>query len=51
MKDFKPSGKEQALSLRLTGKFKTAFPNGDPSQAASRRRRNQRSRRNRQIPR
>lgn len=35
MKDFKPSGKEQALSLRLTGKFKTAFPNGDPSQAAS----------------
>jgi len=33
MKDFKPSGKEQALAVRLTGKFKTAFPNGDPNQA------------------
>lgn len=30
MKDFKPSGKEFALALRLTGKFKTAFPNGKP---------------------
>lgn len=30
MKDFKPSGKEQALAVRLTGKFKTAFPNGKP---------------------
>jgi ABC-type uncharacterized transport system involved in gliding motility auxiliary subunit len=36
MKDFKPSGKEQTLALRLTGKFKTAFPNGDPNQAPPR---------------
>jgi len=33
MKDFKPSGKEQTLALRLTGKFKTAFPNGSPGKA------------------
>ena len=32
MKDFKPDGKEQALAVRLTGKFKTAYPNGDPNQ-------------------
>jgi ABC-type uncharacterized transport system involved in gliding motility auxiliary subunit len=32
MKDFKPSGKEQALAVRLTGKFKTAFPAGKPGQ-------------------
>jgi ABC-type uncharacterized transport system involved in gliding motility auxiliary subunit len=31
MKDFKPSGKEQILAMRLTGKFKTAFPNGNPN--------------------
>lgn len=30
MKDYKPSGKEQALAIRLTGKFKTAFPDGLP---------------------
>ena len=30
LKDFKPSGKEQTLALRLTGKFKTAFPDGKP---------------------
>jgi ABC-type uncharacterized transport system involved in gliding motility auxiliary subunit len=30
IKDFKPSGKEQTLALRLTGKFKTAFPDGKP---------------------
>ncbi|NOS70548.1 MAG: hypothetical protein HOP33_11530 [Verrucomicrobia bacterium] len=30
MKDFKPSGKEQTLALRLTGKFKSAFPAGKP---------------------
>lgn len=30
MKDFSPSGKEQALAIRLTGKFKTAFPDGKP---------------------
>lgn len=35
MKDFKPGGKEQVLALRLTGKFKTAFPDGDPGSAAS----------------
>ena len=28
--DFKASGKEQALAIRLTGKFKTAFPDGKP---------------------
>ena len=27
---FKPSGTEYALALRLTGKFKTAFPDGKP---------------------
>lgn len=31
MKDFKPSGKEQTLALRLTGRFKTAFPDGKPT--------------------
>lgn len=30
VKDFKPSGTEYALAIRLTGKFKTAFPNGEP---------------------
>ena len=30
IKDFVASGKEQALALRLTGKFKTAFPEGKP---------------------
>jgi ABC-type uncharacterized transport system involved in gliding motility auxiliary subunit len=30
LKDFKPSGTEYALAIRLTGKFKTAFPNGKP---------------------
>jgi ABC-type uncharacterized transport system involved in gliding motility auxiliary subunit len=30
MKDFKPSGTEYALAIRLTGKFKTAFPDGQP---------------------
>lgn len=34
MKDFKVSGKEQSLALRLTGRFKTAFPNGDPNHPA-----------------
>ncbi|MBI3881558.1 MAG: Gldg family protein [Verrucomicrobia bacterium] len=29
-KDFKPSGKEYPLAIRLAGKFKTAFPNGKP---------------------
>ncbi len=28
--DFKPSGKEYPLAVRLTGKFKTAFPDGKP---------------------
>lgn len=28
--DFKASGKEHALAVRLTGKFKTAFPDGKP---------------------
>jgi ABC-type uncharacterized transport system involved in gliding motility auxiliary subunit len=30
MKDFKPSGTEYALAIKLAGKFKTAFPNGKP---------------------
>ena len=34
MKDFKPSGTSYALAVRLTGKFKTAFPNGKPQDAA-----------------
>ena len=29
-KEFKSSGKEYAIAIRLTGKFKTAFPNGKP---------------------
>jgi ABC-type uncharacterized transport system involved in gliding motility auxiliary subunit len=32
LKDFKPSGKEQVLAVRLTGKFKTAFPEGAPGE-------------------
>jgi ABC-type uncharacterized transport system involved in gliding motility auxiliary subunit len=32
VKDFAPSGKEQALAIRLTGKFKTAFPEGKPKE-------------------
>lgn len=30
MKEFKASGTEYALAIRLTGKFKTAFPGGKP---------------------
>ncbi|HZV33577.1 MAG TPA: Gldg family protein [Verrucomicrobiae bacterium] len=30
MKQFKPSGTEYALAVRLSGKFKTAFPEGKP---------------------
>lgn len=30
LKDFKPSGTEYALAVRLTGKFKSAYPNGKP---------------------
>jgi ABC-type uncharacterized transport system involved in gliding motility auxiliary subunit len=30
MKDFKPSGTQYALAVKLSGKFKTAFPNGMP---------------------
>jgi gliding motility-associatede transport system auxiliary component len=30
IKEFKPSGTEYALAIRLTGKFKTAFPDGKP---------------------
>lgn len=30
MKDFKPSGTQYALAVRLQGKFKTAFPDGRP---------------------
>ena len=32
MKEFKPSGTQFALAVRLTGKFKTAFPNGKPEE-------------------
>jgi ABC-type uncharacterized transport system involved in gliding motility auxiliary subunit len=31
LKDFKPEDKEFTLALRLTGKFKTAFPDGKPA--------------------
>jgi ABC-type uncharacterized transport system involved in gliding motility auxiliary subunit len=31
-KDFKPGDKELTLALRLTGKFKTAFPDGKPGE-------------------
>jgi ABC-type uncharacterized transport system involved in gliding motility auxiliary subunit len=33
-KDFVASGKEQAVAIRLVGKFKTAFPDGKPKDAA-----------------
>jgi ABC-type uncharacterized transport system involved in gliding motility auxiliary subunit len=33
-KDFVASGKEYPIALRLTGKFKTAFPEGKPKDAA-----------------
>jgi gliding motility-associatede transport system auxiliary component len=33
-KEFKPSGKEYPLAIRLTGKFKTAFPEGKPGTPA-----------------
>jgi ABC-type uncharacterized transport system involved in gliding motility auxiliary subunit len=33
VKDFKPSNIDYALAVRLTGKFKTAFPNGPPQPA------------------
>ena len=32
MKEFKPSGVQYALAIRLTGKFKTAFPDGAPQE-------------------
>ena len=32
LKDFKASGTEYALAIRLTGKFKTAFPDGKPAE-------------------
>jgi ABC-type uncharacterized transport system involved in gliding motility auxiliary subunit len=32
MKEFKPSGTQYALAIRLTGRFKTAFPNGPPEE-------------------
>jgi ABC-type uncharacterized transport system involved in gliding motility auxiliary subunit len=31
--DFKPDGKKHAIAIKLTGKFKTAFPNGKPKAA------------------
>jgi len=31
LNDFKPSGREQTLALRLTGRFHTAFPGGNPA--------------------
>lgn len=34
-KEIKTSGKEQTLAVRLTGKFKTAFPDGKPKDAAA----------------
>jgi ABC-type uncharacterized transport system involved in gliding motility auxiliary subunit len=32
LKDFKPSGIQYALAVRLTGNFKTAFPDGKPDE-------------------
>jgi ABC-type uncharacterized transport system involved in gliding motility auxiliary subunit len=32
IRDFKPSGTSYALAVRLTGKFKTAFPDGKPDE-------------------
>jgi ABC-type uncharacterized transport system involved in gliding motility auxiliary subunit len=34
LKDFKPSGVDYALAVQLSGKFKTAFPNGKPGASA-----------------
>jgi ABC-type uncharacterized transport system involved in gliding motility auxiliary subunit len=34
-KDSKPAGTEYALAIRLTGKFKTAFPDGKPGASAT----------------
>ena len=36
-KEFKPSGTQYALAIRLTGKFKTAFPDGKPADQEGRR--------------
>lgn len=33
-KDFKSEGKQYAMAVRLSGKFKTAFPNGKPEEKA-----------------
>lgn len=35
LRDFKASGVSYTLALRLSGKFKTAFPNGQPGQTNS----------------
>jgi ABC-type uncharacterized transport system involved in gliding motility auxiliary subunit len=32
MKEFKPSGVNYALAIRLSGQFKTAFPDGEPKE-------------------
>jgi ABC-type uncharacterized transport system involved in gliding motility auxiliary subunit len=32
MREFKPSGVNYSLAIRLTGKFKTAFPDGEPQE-------------------
>ncbi len=34
-KDFQPAGKDYALAVRLSGKFKSAFPDGPPADAGS----------------
>lgn len=33
--EFKPSGTEMKLAVRLSGKFKTAFPDGKPAEASA----------------
>jgi ABC-type uncharacterized transport system involved in gliding motility auxiliary subunit len=35
LRDFKPSGVKYKLAIRLTGKFKTAFPEGMPSETST----------------
>ncbi len=43
VKDFKPDNINYALAVRLTGKFKTAFPDGPPKAGQGRERRGQRA--------
>ncbi len=35
LRDYRPSGTEQILALRISGKFKSAFPNGRPASSST----------------